>query len=641
MVGHRIAERRRHRRLRGSYQELIAAPVSAPLTVPPLDLPRALELPAALAPAADRIRREAEGVAEHVADFLGSGPTALGAEIDWHTDFKSGYRWPAVFYLDVEVTRLDDESDAKVPWELSRGHQLLTLARAARLFEEEQYAAEFEAQIGAWLDANPPGHGINWVNAMEVALRSVNWVWAVRTLEAWRPVSNPLRERIAASLQAHARHIALNLEGSPYLRSNHFLADMLGLLVLGWALPADPEAVAWFAAAQRALEREIKLQVLPDGVGFEASTSYHGLSLEMLLLGYHVGELAGRPFSLAYRARLGRMLEVSGAIRLPGGRTPLFGDGDSGRVLPAGFDRPPSQDEILWLGAAVLGRGRPIEGPPGEEVAWTMGVPRWAEVERRPRAPEPPAAFPVGGLYVLRGGGAQAVVRCGGVGQNGNGGHSHNDQLSYEFATGTPLIVDSGTYAYTFDPAARNRSRGTGAHNGVMVDAIEINPIQPDELFRLPGRARTRVESWEDDPKLSRLIASHDGYRHLEGSPIHRRTFVFEKATGRLNIADVIDGRGSHEAVARIHLARGTEVRGRDRGGILLTVNGENFRISWWGFREVSVEEDFVSDRYGVREAVPVITARVSGQLPLRFGHRVEPFLAEEMAQPAAADRTS
>ena len=627
--------------LRASYQDLIAAPVAASLTVPPLDLPCITDLPDKLHAAAARIRREAEQVAEHTVDFLGSGPTALGAEIDWHADFKSGYRWPPVFYLDVDVTRLDDDSDAKVPWELSRGHQLLTLTRAARLFEEELFAAEFETQIGAWLDANPPGRGINWVNAMEVALRSVNWVWAVRTLEAWRPVSTPLRERMSLSLQAHARHIALNLEGTPHLRSNHFLADMLGLLVLGWALPADPEAGAWFAVAHRSLEREIRLQVLRDGVGFEASTSYHGLSMEMLLLAYQVGELAGRPFSPAYRARLGEMLDVSRAVRMPGGRTPLFGDGDSGRVLPAGFDRPPSQDEILWLGAAALGRDRPLEGSPGEEVAWTLGLHAWAEAGQRPRAPGAPTAFPAGGLYVLRGGGAQAVVRCGGVGQNGNGGHSHNDQLSYEFATGTPLVVDSGTYAYTFDPAGRNRFRGTAAHNGVMVDATEINPILPDELFRLPGWARTHVERWDDGPVVARLTVTHDGYRQLEGRPIHRRTFVFEKANGRLNVTEEIVGGGFHEAVVRIHLAPGTEVGSRDRGGILLSVNGQDFRVSWWGVRDVAIEEEFISDRYGVREAAPVIAARVGGTLPLRFGHCVEPFRADVIAQPDLADGTS
>jgi uncharacterized heparinase superfamily protein len=634
MIRHRIASIALRRRLRDSYQEMIAAPVSAQLVIPPLDLPTARELPAVLLPAADRIRHEAELVTKHVVDFLGSGKTSLGAEIDWHADFKSGYRWPATFYLDLEITRLGDSSDAKVPWELSRGHQLLTLARAARLFEEVRFAVEFESQLGAWLDANPPGYGINWANAMEVAVRSVNWVWAVRTLEAWRPVSDSLRRRLSASLQAHARHITLNLEGSPYLRSNHFLADMLGLLVLGWALPGDPQARTWRALARDALEREIRLQVLPDGVGFEASTSYHGLSLEMMLIAQHVGILGGRPFSATYNARLNQMLEVSRAIRLATGRTPLFGDDDSGRVLPAGFDRPPSQDEILWLGAALLGGGRPLEGSPGEEVAWNLGAPRWRDVDRAEVASVPPSAFPSGGLYVLRGGGAQVVVRCGGVGQNGNGGHSHNDQLSYELATSAPLIVDSGTYSYTFDPAARNRFRGTAAHNGVMVDETEINPINPEDLFRLPARAGIRVERWQDDDKLARLVASHDGYRHLDGRPIHQRTLIFEKSTGRLNVIDTIEGRGTHDVVARIHLAAGTTVHSGDRRGTLFAKDNAYFRISWWGVNDVHIAEDFVSDRYGVKNAAPLITARLRAGLPLRFGHRIEPLLAGRATQP-------
>jgi hypothetical protein len=61
------------------------------------------------------------------------GPTSPGAVIDWHRDLKSGFRWPANFYLGLEATRLDNPSDAKVPSELSRGHHLPTLARAARL----------------------------------------------------------------------------------------------------------------------------------------------------------------------------------------------------------------------------------------------------------------------------------------------------------------------------------------------------------------------------------------------------------------------------------------------------------------------------------------------------------------------------
>ena len=81
------------------------------------------------------------------------------AEIDWHRDFKSGYRWPRPFYLDVRASPTPRDADAKVPWELSRGHQLLALARAARLFGDERYAAELASQWASWLDANPPGAG--------------------------------------------------------------------------------------------------------------------------------------------------------------------------------------------------------------------------------------------------------------------------------------------------------------------------------------------------------------------------------------------------------------------------------------------------------------------------------------------------
>lgn len=621
---HRVARQRLRRRLFDSYPQLVTAGLPAALAVPPLDIPPLASLPVSLLPMAERIRREAEQVTSHIVDFLGSGPALLGPEIDWQRDFKSGYRWPTVSYLELEVTRLNDESDAKVPWELSRGHHLLTLSRAARLFEDNRFANEFEAQLGAWLDANPPGVGINWANPMEVAIRAVNWVWAVRTLEAWRSIDADLRQRISSSLQTHARHIALNLEGSPYLRSNHFLADILGLLILGWALPADQAARGWFDTAHRHFEREIRTQVLPDGVGFEASTSYHGLSLEMFLLALHVGELGGRPFSHAYRSRLEKMLSFSAAIRQPCGRIPLFGDGDSGRILPAGFDRPPNLDPVLWLGAAALPGTRHLDSPPNEEVAWTFGLPAWSEVIRSVRAAEPPTAFRDGGFYVLKGGGVHAVVRCGGVGQNGNGGHSHNDQLSYVFADTRPLVVDSGTYAYSFDPDSRNRFRSTAAHNGVMIDSTEINPIRSDDLFSLPARARIRVEGWEDGPAFARLVATHDGYRRLSGRPLHRRTFVLEKATGRLNITDEITGSGVHEAVGRVHLAAKAEVQGRDNGGLLVALNGARFRISWWGVREVEVEDTLISDRYGVRERSLVIVAAVRGRLALRFGHCVE-----------------
>jgi hypothetical protein len=615
------------RRLRHDYEHTIARPAdSVRLRIPALDVPRVDELPEPLVPAAKRLRAEADDLLEHRLELLGSGPVSLGEEIDWHRDFKSGYRWPRDFYQDVVPTRLDDSSDAKVPWELSRSHHLLTLARAARLFEDERYATELERQLRSWLDENPPGYGINWTNPMEVALRAVNWVWTVRTVEAFRPLDADLRSRLAGALQVHARHIAANLEGTPYLRSNHYLSDILGLLAVGAALDRDPTAERFFVKAQKALEQEIQSQVHDDGIGFEASLPYHGLALEIFLLARVISTWNGRLFSAAYDQRLAEMLAAARALRHPDGRVPQIGDGDSGRVLPAGFEREPTFDHLLWLGVAILDSSRPDEGWPHEEVAWTLGLGAWNRVQSLPLdIDESSRAFPLGGFFVMRSGSTHLVVRCGDVGQNGNGGHSHNDVLSFELWHDVPVVVDSGTYVYTSDPAARNAFRSTASHNTVSVGGAEINPILEHDLFKLDQFARPRVELFEDGPDQIRLVASHDGFRRLEPPVVHRRAFSLDRAHGGLEILDELLGQGEQRAESFLHLAAGTSVERIGDHEFVLSRGEHAATLACWGTSGVKVTEGWVSDRFGERERAAVLVAHVHGPMPLRFGWRFVP----------------
>ena len=626
-VAHAAARRAQQRVVRRTYSWTVAKPRGRAKLVPPtVNLPRLDDLPDALRPPALELRAEAESILDHRFDILGSGPVRLGDEIDWHLDFKSGYRWPRVRYQDVEVTRLTDASDAKVPWELSRCHHLLTLARAARLFDDERFADELEDQLGSWLAENPPGYGINWTSPMEVALRAVNWVWAVGTLEQRRPLGEPLRADVARSLEIHGRHIATHLEGAPHLRSNHYLANILGLLVLGAALGGDSRTTRWFRRAHAAFEREINAQVHEDGIGFEASLPYHGLSLEMFLVAKKTAAEAGSPFSPAFHRRLERMLEASRALRHPDGRFPQIGDGDSGRVLPAGFRREPRIDNLLSVGAALFGKQRPLTQDPHEEVAWSLGLEAWERLAEQPvAAPSERCAFPASGFYVLRGRRAHVVVRCGDIGQNGNGGHAHNDLLSFELSHGVPLVVDSGTYAYTSDPEARNLFRSTPAHNTVVVAGAEINPITPSVLFRLAQFAHPHAESWEEGPERVRLAVSHDGYRRLTPPVIHRRTYSLERASDELEVVDELLGDGVQRAESFIHFApeaalakvglREWEIRrGEDR-----------YSVEFEGFDEIQLTEGWISDRFGVRERGPVLVGAVAGRLPLRFAYRLAP----------------
>ncbi|MCA1681244.1 MAG: heparinase II/III-family protein, partial [Actinobacteria bacterium] len=69
------------------------------------------------------------------------------------------------------------------------------------------------------------------------------------------------------------------------------------------------------------------------------------------------------------------------------------------------------------------------------------------------------------------------------------------DVLSYELSCPAALVVDSGTYAYTSDIEARLYLRSTAAHNSLVVDGAELNPIDERQVFRLRRVAIPRVHA--------------------------------------------------------------------------------------------------------------------------------------------------
>jgi hypothetical protein len=185
--------------------------------------------------------------------------------------------------------------------------------------------------------------------------------------------------------------------------------------------------------------------------------------------------------------------------------------------------------------------------------------------------------------------------------------------------------VDSGTYVYTSDPAARNTFRSTASHNTVAVDRAEINPIVEHELFRLRQFARLQVELFEDGPDRIRFVASHDGFRRLEPPVVHRREFLLDRSHGGLEIRDELLGRGEQNAESFLHLAAGTSVERTGDHNFVLSHDEHATTLAFWGTSGVKVTEGWVSDRFGTRKRAAVLVADVSGPMPLRFGWRFVP----------------
>ncbi|HEV8674902.1 MAG TPA: alginate lyase family protein [Methylomirabilota bacterium] len=586
----------------------------------------------------------ADRVGAHVFDLLGSGRVELGPRIDWHRDFKSGHRWdPGTFHTAVRFGR-QPGVDVKVPWELSRGHHLPVLAQAYLLSGDERYAVEAVAQIRDWLAANPPQYGVNWACPMDVAIRAVNWLWTLGLLADAPAADVDLFQGGLAGLLAHGRHIRANLELRPDgVTTNHYFADLVGLFYLGLCLPELREAAGWRAFAARGLERELERQVGRDGLHYEASVPYHRLVTEMALSAAILGRHHGVELAPAAQKRLQRMVASVALYTKPNGLAPQVGDADDGRLhVLSGYGGADPRDHrhLLAAGALLFERDDwwAAAGPAWSEALWLGGTRghAWARPAARPARPPASAALRDAGLYVLRAGADYVLVNAGPVGTGGVGTHKHNDLLALEVHLGgEDIVVDPGTYCYTSDPAARDAFRSTAAHATVMVDGEEQNRFVSGGLFTLYPDATPRVLVCEMGPTGDRVVAEHDGYRRLAEPIIHRRSVTLERATGRVAVTDELAGpargRRVHRLLWTFPLAPACVVEPAGDGWLVRT-GRQRIRLGRPRRQpdgtplavETEVATGWVSPRYGVRDAAPVLRWRWSGPLPLAVSFVLE-----------------
>jgi uncharacterized heparinase superfamily protein len=472
-----------------------------------------------------------------------------------------------------------DDSDVHVPWELSRFTHLPLVAAAGRVTGERGYFDEVGRQIDSWIAANPVEFGVNWVSTMDVGIRAANWVAAL-ALCADAAEPEPWLDRAVGSLLLHGRFIRRHPRRSDS-RNNKYLASLAGLLATGALFSGGREGRAWIAWAARELVREMDFQVGPDGTAFEASCAYHRLSCELLVCGTRALEGLGEPPPARHRERLDRMLDFVADYTRPDGLAPQIGDAADSRFLPLGDYRRADPRSHRHL---------------------------FAQAGREPRTGAGHAAYPDGGFYVMRGGDAYAIVRCGDLGNDGCGWHAHNDQLAFELALGDqPLVIDPGTYVYTADPEARNLFRSTAFHSTLQIGGDEQNALHDDNLFLMQDRTRAETLRFETADGRATFEGRHHGFESLDPPATHVRRIDFDGAAATLSIEDTVLGRGDHELQWTFPLAAcSAEAYGSravaDFGAVRLTIRADGLHLA--------VEDGWYSPRYGVRVRTPFVRAR-------------------------------
>ncbi|HET9481732.1 MAG TPA: heparinase II/III family protein, partial [Candidatus Polarisedimenticolia bacterium] len=208
---------------------------------------------------------QAEAIVLGRFELLGHIGLSFGDPIDWHLDPTSGRRALRVHWSRLDALEPIQGGDCKLIWELNRHQWLVRLGQAYRLTGDERYAASFAARLRLWMEANPPGVGINWMSSLEVGLRLISWCWALHLFSGSRALDSELTSLMIGGIATHAEHVERHL--STYFSANtHLTVEALALYYAGTLLQAARPAPRWRALGSRILTEEIERQVLPDGV---------------------------------------------------------------------------------------------------------------------------------------------------------------------------------------------------------------------------------------------------------------------------------------------------------------------------------------------------------------------------------------
>lgn len=518
----------------------------------------------------------AERILRHEFEMLGSGayqpidPERAASTgylpIDWNLDPISGLRFPSgIHYKNWDLWKMrPGMADIKLPWELARCQHWPALAQAWLLTCDARFAEEIFAERADFDAANPVGYGIHWTCTMDVAIRVANWALALEMIRDY-PAPEAVWIEAYRSLFAHGDFIRSNLEDKYEVTSNHFLSNVIGLYYLARVFQESPQAREWENFSRNAIEREMNVQILPDGADFESSVPYHRLVAELFLGAVRVADHSGVPFSSHLRTRLHDMVEFLLGVLRPDGLMPQLGDADDGRLhILTDYGSWQHQDAHHLLASAScvlrIPEWRRYSGRKGLwEAFWWSGGADFSEVQA---ASFPPLDrhFPNAGIIIHRSPGGYLVITNGIVGTKGFGNHKHNDLLSFEYHPGgIPLIVDPGSYVYTSDLAARNLFRSTGYHNTLMVDDVEQNETNPEWIFRLFEKATPETLEYLATHESVVYRGRHLGYTRLEHPVVHERRFELMRETGALSIDDRLEGTGAHKLSWHFHLAPGVE----------------------------------------------------------------------------------
>lgn len=467
----------------------------------------------------------------------------------WRRDLVLQVSSPNTFYASIDYLDVAKVGDSKNVWEPNRFGWAYWLGQAYAVTGDERYATCFKELTLDWVRRNRYPVGVNFCSALEMALRAYALVWAAHLFARHVEQDDELLSAILNVIWVSCRHIENNL--SRYFAPNtHLMGEAFGLLACGAAFPEFREAARWRDLGQAILVAEASRQVHADGMHKELTSCYQLYATDFYVQASWIARRLDLELDSTIERTALRLARRVHDLALPNLHLPQFNDCDGGRLT--GFCLDPL-DAAPTLAAAHGLDAQFMAGPPartgpgyslwmdakrtvGDELARDGGAGRVTPRMRsenlaRPAQPQresqPHAAQRTSltahdsGLVTCRNAsGDYLLFRSGPFGyREGDYSHSHDAPTSFIlYLAGVPLVVDSGTGAYTQSAETRSEFRAARGKNVLLIDGK--GPSSPAGWFSWDRVTDAELEcaSWTSGGGRFRGRYATKGD---DGSPVH------------------------------------------------------------------------------------------------------------------------
>ena len=420
--------------------------------------------------------------------------------------------------------------------------------------------------IENWLDTNPFGKGTAW-EPYPTSLRIINWI-------KWHWKTGKLSEKAKISLWNQVRWLANRPEF--HLLGNHLFINAKALM-FAYVFFGQKIDSKIYKVAISIIKDELDEQFLEDGAHFELSPMYHALAMEDLLDLIYISD--NLPIDFPKHEIIKRC--KNGMIWL---KSMIYDNEELSHFNDCANGIAPKYSELVKY-AAKLG----IDMNEHEVLGLNY--------------------HKTSGYVVFKDNSSHLIADFGKVGPDYLPGHAHADTLSFELAVkGNRVIVNSGTGVYG-NSVERLRQRGTSSHSTIQIDEMDSSEVWSG--FRVARRALTYdvlINFNREGRDGVFFTASHNGYKRLKNSPIHKRSFRLLK--NFWFIEDEVSGEGN-EVISRYFIHPEIDVFKQEEVFALYKKQENLLNISFPPGLQINIVNTTYHDEFGLSKSNKVIEVKM------------------------------